>query len=75
MRELRVFLLKLFLAQINNCFVLHMCGNRLCAESEQIGAHTMEQMGRQREQLERGAGLIQQSLENTEQARKILKEM
>jgi hypothetical protein len=47
----------------------------LCAESEQIGAHTMEHMGRQREQLERSAGLIQQSLENTEQARKILKEM
>lgn len=47
----------------------------LCAESEQIGAHTMEHMGRQREQLERSAGLIQQSLENTEHARKILKEM
>lgn len=49
--------------------------NSLCAESEQIGAHTMEHMGRQREQLERSAGLIQQSLENTEQARLILKEM
>jgi hypothetical protein len=35
----------------------------------------MEHMGRQREQLERSAGLIQQSLENTEQARLILKEM
>ena len=48
---------------------------RMCAESEQIGAATMEQMGRQREQLERSSGLIWQSLENTEQARLILKEM
>jgi hypothetical protein len=59
--------------------LFHICNdynnNSLCAESEQIGAHTMEHMGRQREQLERSAGLIQQSLENTEQARKILKEM
>ncbi|EED93182.1 v-snare protein, Vti1 C-terminal half-like protein [Thalassiosira pseudonana CCMP1335] len=47
----------------------------LCAESEQIGASTLEQMGRQREQLERTSGFIQQSLENTEQARQILKEM
>jgi hypothetical protein len=47
----------------------------MCAESEQIGAATMEQMGRQREQLERSSGLIWQSLENTEQARLILKEM
>lgn len=47
----------------------------LCAESEQIGASTIEVMGRQREQLEKSSGFIQQSLENTEQARLILKEM
>jgi hypothetical protein len=47
----------------------------MCAESEQIGASTIEAMGRQREQLEKSAGFIQQSLENTEQARLILKEM
>jgi len=47
----------------------------LCAESEQIGAATLETMGRQREQIERSSNLIQQSLENTEQARRIMKEM
>ena len=47
----------------------------LCAESEQIGAGTLETMGRQREQIERSGNLIQQSLENTEQARQIMKEM
>ena len=47
----------------------------LCAESEQIGASTLETMGRQREQIERSGGLIQQSLENTRQARQIMKEM
>ncbi|KAL7536905.1 hypothetical protein ACHAXR_012118 [Thalassiosira sp. AJA248-18] len=47
----------------------------LCAESEQIGASTLETMGRQREQMERSSGLIQQSMENTEQARRIMKEM
>ena len=47
----------------------------LCAESEQIGAATLETMGRQREQIERSSGLIQQSLENTQQARAIMKEM
>jgi len=47
----------------------------LCAESEQIGAATLETMGHQREQIERSSNLIQQSLENTEQARRIMKEM
>ena len=47
----------------------------LCAESEQIGAATLETMGRQREQIERSGGLIQQSIENTEEARRIMKEM
>mmetsp|Transcript_27193 Transcript_27193/g.57386 ORF Transcript_27193/g.57386 Transcript_27193/m.57386 type:complete len:259 (-) Transcript_27193:63-839(-) len=47
----------------------------LCADSEQIGAATLETMGRQREQIERSGGLIQQSLENTEEARRIMKEM
>jgi hypothetical protein len=47
----------------------------LCADSEQIGASTLETMGRQREQIERSSNLIQQSLENTEQARRIMKEM
>lgn len=47
----------------------------LCAESEQIGASTLETMGRQREQIERSGGLIEQSLENTRQARQIMKEM
>jgi len=47
----------------------------LCAESEQIGSSTLETMGRQREQIERSSNLIQQSLENTEQARRIMKEM
>mmetsp|Transcript_20151 Transcript_20151/g.47371 ORF Transcript_20151/g.47371 Transcript_20151/m.47371 type:complete len:245 (+) Transcript_20151:42-776(+) len=47
----------------------------LCAESEQIGAGTLETMGRQREQIERSGNMIQQSLENTEQARQIMKEM
>lgn len=47
----------------------------LCAESEQIGSSTLETMGRQREQIERSSNLIQQSLENTEQARMIMKEM
>lgn len=51
------------------------CACSLCAESEQIGASTIEVMGRQREQLEKSSGFIQQSLENTEQARLILKEM
>ncbi len=47
----------------------------LCADSEQIGSSTLETMGRQREQIERSSNLIQQSLENTEQARRIMKEM
>lgn len=47
----------------------------LCAESEQIGASTLETMGRQREQIERSGGLILQSIENTEQARAIMKQM
>lgn len=47
----------------------------LCAESEQIGASTLETMGRQRDQIERSGGLLQQSMENTEQARQIMKEM
>mmetsp|Transcript_13277 Transcript_13277/g.22657 ORF Transcript_13277/g.22657 Transcript_13277/m.22657 type:complete len:248 (-) Transcript_13277:43-786(-) len=47
----------------------------LCTDSEQIGASTLETMGRQREQIERSSNLIQQSLENTEQARRIMKEM
>ena len=48
---------------------------QLCAESEQIGASTLETMGRQREQIERSGGLILQSIENTEQARAIMKQM
>jgi len=47
----------------------------LCAESEQVGASTLETMGRQREQIERSGGLIEQSIENTQQARLIMKEM
>ena len=47
----------------------------LCAESEQIGNSTLETMGRQREQIERGGNLIQESLQNTEQARAIMKQM
>mmetsp|Transcript_29576 Transcript_29576/g.62732 ORF Transcript_29576/g.62732 Transcript_29576/m.62732 type:complete len:256 (+) Transcript_29576:114-881(+) len=47
----------------------------LCAESEQVGASTLETMGRQREQIERSGGLIQQSIENTQQARQIMMEM
>ncbi len=47
----------------------------LCAESEQIGAATLETMGRQREQIERSSGFLQESLQNTEQARQIMKEM
>jgi len=47
----------------------------LCAESEQIGTRTLETFGQQREQLERSSNLIQQSLEHTEQARRIMKEM
>ncbi|KAL7545574.1 hypothetical protein ACHAWF_008922 [Thalassiosira exigua] len=47
----------------------------LCAESEQIGASTLETMGRQREQIERSSGLIQETLDNTRQARQIMKEM
>ena len=47
----------------------------LCAESEQIGAGTLETMGRQREQIERSGGFILQSIENTEQAKQIMKHM
>ena len=47
----------------------------LCAESEQIGNSTLETMGRQREQIERSGNLIQESLQNTEQARAIMKQM
>mmetsp|Transcript_27336 Transcript_27336/g.49299 ORF Transcript_27336/g.49299 Transcript_27336/m.49299 type:complete len:266 (+) Transcript_27336:162-959(+) len=47
----------------------------LCADSEQVGASTLETMGRQREQMERSDGLIHQSIENTQQARMIMKEM
>eukprot|EP00578_Thalassiosira_sp_NH16_P021439 CAMPEP_0181103824 /NCGR_PEP_ID=MMETSP1071-20121207/15087_1 /TAXON_ID=35127 /ORGANISM="Thalassiosira sp., Strain NH16" /LENGTH=272 /DNA_ID=CAMNT_0023186955 /DNA_START=86 /DNA_END=901 /DNA_ORIENTATION=- len=47
----------------------------LCAESEQIGAATLETMGRQREQIERSGGLLAQSIENTREAREIMKEM
>jgi len=47
----------------------------LCAESEQLGASTLETMGRQREQMERGGGLLESALEDTAQARAIMKEM
>lgn len=47
----------------------------LCAESEQIGAATLEQMGWQREQMERSRGLIEGALEDTAQARQIMREM
>ncbi|KAL9182484.1 hypothetical protein ACHAXT_013136 [Thalassiosira profunda] len=47
----------------------------LCAESEQIGASTLETMGRQREQIERSAGLVERALEDTRQARQSMKEM
>ena len=47
----------------------------LCAESEQIGAATLETMGQQREQIERSSNLIQQALQDTDQARRIMKEM
>ena len=56
-------------------FFLTSLSSRLCAESEQIGATTLETMGRQREQIERSSGFLQDALENTEQARQILKEM
>ena len=47
----------------------------LCANSEQIGLVTLETMGRQREQLERSGYLLDEAMGNTEQARRILKEM
>ena len=47
----------------------------LCANSEQIGLVTLETMGRQREQLERSGYLLEGAMENTEQARRILKDM
>jgi hypothetical protein len=47
----------------------------LCANSEQIGLVTLETMGRQREQLERSGYLLESAMENTEQARRILKDM
>jgi len=47
----------------------------LCAESEQFGALTLETMGRQREQMERSGGLLEGALEDTAQARAIMKEM
>ncbi|KAL3826237.1 hypothetical protein ACHAXA_006265 [Cyclostephanos tholiformis] len=47
----------------------------LCAESEQIGNTTLENMGRQREQIERAGGLIERSIENTRMASQIMKEM
>ncbi len=45
------------------------------AESEQVGATTLETMGRQREQMERSSGLVRAAMEDTAEARKILKEM
>lgn len=47
----------------------------LCANSEQIGLVTLETMGRQREQLERSGYLLEEAMGNTEQARRILKDM
>ena len=47
----------------------------LCAETEQIGAATLETMGAQREQLQRSGGLVEEAMENTRQARAIMKEM
>lgn len=47
----------------------------LCAESEQIGASTLETMGRQGEQLNTASGLIEETLARTEEARQIMKEM
>ena len=60
---------------INDSQHLLLQTQMLCAESEQIGASTLETMGRQREQIERSGGLILQSIENTEQARAIMKQM
>ena len=60
---------------INDSQELLLQTQMLCAESEQIGASTLETMGRQREQIERSGGLILQSIENTEQARAIMKQM
>jgi len=47
----------------------------LCADTEQIGLVTLETMGRQREQLERSTYLLEEAMGNTEQARRILKDM
>ncbi len=47
----------------------------LCAESEQIGNMTLENMGRQREQIVRAGGLIETSIENTRMASQIMREM
>jgi hypothetical protein len=47
----------------------------LCAESEQVGAATLETLGRQREQLERSSGLVDQSLEHVRQARHLMQDM
>jgi hypothetical protein len=47
----------------------------LCADTEQIGLVTLETMGRQREQLERSTYLLEEAMGNTEQARRILKDL
>ena len=61
--------------RINNSERLLRETQALCAGSEQVGAATLETMGRQREQIGRTSGLIDQSLENVQQARQIMKEM
>jgi hypothetical protein len=47
----------------------------LCADTEQVGLVTLETMGRQREQLERSTYLLEEAMGNTEQARRILKDL
>eukprot|EP00587_Corethron_hystrix_P017031 CAMPEP_0113303816 /NCGR_PEP_ID=MMETSP0010_2-20120614/4071_1 /TAXON_ID=216773 ORGANISM="Corethron hystrix, Strain 308" /NCGR_SAMPLE_ID=MMETSP0010_2 /ASSEMBLY_ACC=CAM_ASM_000155 /LENGTH=227 /DNA_ID=CAMNT_0000157869 /DNA_START=94 /DNA_END=774 /DNA_ORIENTATION=- /assembly_acc=CAM_ASM_000155 len=48
---------------------------RLCAESEEIGASTLGTMGIQRDQLESTSARLQETLTTTEQARIILNNM
>mmetsp|Transcript_37197 Transcript_37197/g.49360 ORF Transcript_37197/g.49360 Transcript_37197/m.49360 type:complete len:92 (-) Transcript_37197:672-947(-) len=47
----------------------------LCAESEAIGASTLETMGRQREQLENAAFHLEGTHAKIYQARQIMREM
>merc|ERR1711884_601205 len=48
---------------------------RLCFESEQAAMNTLGQMGRQREQIERGSKYVNKTLSVTNQAKMIMQEM